>query len=67
MAKADKTKLETAREELKKAQETYERLVRQDTAKLTEGQKQKHSQACREALTAKREAKKTVDALKRGK
>ena len=62
MAKAEKSKLEIATEELRKAERKYEELVGQKRLnKLKASEKD-----CQDALQAKREAKKTVDALRRG-
>lgn len=66
MAKADKSRLEAARDELKKIEKVYDKLVRHNTAPLSEIEKQKHYDACREALIAKKEAKRTVESLESG-
>lgn len=67
MAKAEKTKLETAKEELRKAEQAYEELVHRDMSQLNEEQKQQHIQLCRDALNSKREAQRIVEDLKLGR
>lgn len=81
MAKRDTTKLETAageqtvgkskfevaKEELRKAEQAYHELVRQDTAGMPEAQKQEHQQACQAALQTKREVWQIVEDIKMGK
>jgi len=65
MAK-DKSELQAARDDLGQAQQAYDKLVRQNTSKMDEEERQKHYQKCREVLKAKREAKKIVREREKG-
>ena len=62
MAKTEKSKLEAATEELRKAEQKYEGLIGrkiQNKSKVSE-------KDCQDALLAKRETKKVVDAIRQG-
>lgn len=63
----EKTKLQEALEQQKKAEQKYGNLVRRSTTKMDDKQKQQHLEACRKALEEKRQAQQAVRNLKAGK
>jgi len=68
MAKEKKTSpLAEAREELKKAQAEYGKVVKKTTGQMTDDERAEHQKACRKALADKRYAAGVVEALALGR
>ena len=66
MAKEKENKLTAARQILANEQAAYGKLIRKSTESMDASEKEEHTKACQKQLRAKRQAKETVEALRRG-
>ena len=64
MAKQKESSIDTALQELAKANTAYDALVRKPRAGMTVEQRYENFEACKKALAAKRQARIVLDALK---
>jgi len=64
MAKQKGSSIDTAGQELAKANREYDALVRRPRAGMTVEQRYENFEACKKALAAKRQARIVLDALK---